>query len=90
VEGQSVITAQAANPQVICVPSYNPTVVYGPPPPYYAYPAMVYPPAPAAAVVAASAISFGVGVALGGAAFSGCCGYSGWGWGCNLGPHGVR
>jgi hypothetical protein len=85
VEGQSVITVQAANPQVIYVPTYNPTVVYGPPPVHYPYPAMVYP--PAGAVVGASAISFGVGVALG-AAFSGCCGYSGWGWGCNWGPRG--
>ena len=40
-------------------------------------------------MIAASAISFGAGIALG-AAFSGCCGPGwGWGWGCNWGPRGA-
>ena len=82
-DGQNVIIIQPANPPVVCVPSYNSIAVYGAAP-VYPYPAMVYPPS-TGAIVAASAISFGMGVALG-AAFSGCCGPS-WGWGCNWGPH---
>jgi hypothetical protein len=84
VEGQPVITIQPANPQMIYVPGYNPTEVYGPPAAYYPYPAMAYPPPPTGSTVAAGAISFGAGVALG-AVFSGCCGNSGWGWGLNWG-----
>jgi hypothetical protein len=87
VDGQNAIIIEPANPQVIYVPTYNPTVVYGPPPDYYPYPAMDYP--STGAVIAASAISFGAGIALG-AAFSGCCGPGwGWGWGCNWGPRGT-
>jgi Protein of unknown function (DUF3300) len=83
-ESGNVIVIQPANPQVIYVPNYNPTVIYGPPPMVYPYPVMVYPPPPSTgAIVAASLISFGAGIALG-AAFHGCCGPSyGWGWGCN-------
>jgi uncharacterized protein DUF3300 len=70
-EGQQVIVIEPANPQVIYVPQYNPTVVY--PPPVYPYPPMYYPPYyPGAALV-----SFGVGMAWG-AAISG-------GWGCGWG-----
>ncbi len=88
-QGQKVIVIQPANPQVIYVPSYNPIVVYGPAPIYYPYPVMIYPPPPpAGAVVAASFIAFGVGVALG-AAFRGCCAYGGWGWGCNWGGRSI-
>lgn len=87
VDGQNAIVIEPADPQVIYVPSYNPTVVYGAPPEYYPYPAMAYP--STGAVIAASAISFGAGIALG-AIFSGCCGPSwGWGWGCNWGPRGA-
>src|SRR3954451_5085888 len=68
-EGQSVIVIEPGNPQVIYVPSYSPTVVYGPPPGYYLYPSMASP--STGDMIAASAISFGVGVALG-AAFHGC------------------
>jgi Protein of unknown function (DUF3300) len=83
-ESGNIIVIQPANPQVIYVPNYNPTVIYGPPPVVYPYPVMVYPPPPSTgAIVTASLISFGVGIALG-AAFHGCCGPSyGWGWGCN-------
>jgi hypothetical protein len=87
IDGQNAIVIEPANPQVIYVPTYDPAVVYGPPPDYYPYPAMAYP--STGAVIAGSAISFGVGIALG-AAFSGCCGPgSGWGWGCNWGPRGT-
>ena len=49
---------EQANPQVVYVPSYNPTVVYGVPHPAYAYPPVSYPPTGCAA--AGMAISFGV------------------------------
>ncbi len=73
-EGQTIVI-QPAQPQVVYVPTYNPTVVYGAPVPmYYGY-APYYP--STGAVVAASVLSFGVGIAVG-AAISG-----GWGWGWN-------
>jgi hypothetical protein len=67
-----VIVIEPANPQVIYVPTYNPTVVYG----TWAYPA--YPPYyyyPPGYVAGAAAISFGVGLAIGmawGYAWGGC------------------
>src|SRR5215467_14412030 len=73
VENQQVIVIEQANPQVVAVPSYTPTVVYGPPP--YPYPPVYYPPPPSTgAVIASAAISFGVGVAMG-AMWSGGWGY---------------
>ncbi len=77
VENKSVIVVEQASPQVVYVPSYNPTVVYGPP--VYPYPPIVYP--PAGYYAAGMAISFGVGVAMG-AAWGGGWGY-GAGWGHN-------
>ncbi|HEX6047421.1 MAG TPA: DUF3300 domain-containing protein [Pyrinomonadaceae bacterium] len=76
VESKEVIVIEQSNPQVVYVPSYNPTVVYGAP--VYPYPPIYYPPS-TGAVIAASAISFGVGWAMG-AAWGG-----GWGWGCGWG-----
>src|SRR5208337_233666 len=43
VDTQTVIVVEQANPQVVYVPSYNPTVVYGAP--VYPYPPIAYPPA---------------------------------------------
>ncbi len=62
---EKTIVIESASPEVIYVPVYNPTVVYGPwwypaYPPYYYYP-------PGYAVSTASIISFGVGMALGAA-----------------------
>jgi hypothetical protein len=75
IESKTVVVIEQAQPQVVYVPSYNPTVVYGPP--VYPYPPIVYP--PAGAVVAGMAISFGIGMAMG-AAWGGGWGYnSGWG-----------
>ena len=74
VENQPVIVIEQANPQVVSVPSYNPTVVYGPPP--YPYPPVYYPPPPPPGSLA---ISFGIGMAMG-AAMGGAWGY-GCGWG---------
>src|SRR5271165_565645 len=80
VESQPVIVIEQANPQVIYVPSYNPTVVYGAP--VYAYPPIAYP--PPGYYAAGMAISFGVGVAMG-AMWSGGWGYnSGWGGNNNV------
>jgi len=68
------IVIEPSNPDVVYVPQYNPAVIYG-----YPY---VTPGYSAGDVAAASAISFGAGVALG--AWAG----GGWGWnswGCNWG-----
>ena len=82
VESKSVIVVEQANPEVVYVPSYNPTVVYGAP--AYPYPAVYYPPY-TPGVVAASAISFGVGWAMG-AAWGG----GGWGWNCGWGGNDIN
>ena len=74
VEDKSVIVIQPTNPEVVYVPSYNPTVVYGAAP-YYPYPSMYYP-------TGGLLLSFGVGVAMG-AFWSG-----GWGYGCGWGGGG--
>jgi hypothetical protein len=81
VENKQVVVIQQANPQVIQVPSYDPTVVYGAAP-AYPYPPIYYPPPPPSgwAVAGGMALSFGVGVAMG-AMWSG-------GWGYNCGWHG--
>ena len=72
-----VIVIEPANPQVVYVPTYNPTVVYG------AWPYPAYPPYPVYpyGYVATAAFSFAAGVAIG-AAWGG---YGGWGcgWGNN-------
>jgi len=83
VENKTVVVVEQANPQVVYVPSYSPTVVY--PPPVYPYPPIYYPPPPSTgAVIASAAISFGVGVAMG-AMWSG-----GWGYGCGWGHNDVN
>jgi len=61
---QKIIKIEAANPQVVYVPVYNPTVVYG----VWAYPA--YPPYyyyPPGYVATTAAFSFAAGVAVGAA-----------------------
>jgi hypothetical protein len=75
IENKQTIVIQPSDPQVIYVPSYNPTVVYGAP--AYPYPPVTYP--PPGYYAAGAAISFGVGMMVG-AAMSG-----GWGWGCGWG-----
>ena len=60
---QSNIIIQPANPQVIYVPTYNPTVVYG------AWPYPAYPPYPAYNP-AWGLMSFGLGMAVGAALWS--------------------
>jgi hypothetical protein len=76
VDGNQVVVIEQANPQVVYVPSYDPATVYGPP--EYPYPSFSYP--SAGYYAAGAAISFGVGVAMGG-----FWGGHGWGWGCGWG-----
>src|SRR5271165_1419104 len=66
------IIIQPAQPDVVYVPTYNPTVVYG-------APVAAYPGYSTGAVVATSLLSFGVGIAVG-AAISGGGGCCGWGY----------
>src|SRR4029450_7376517 len=67
--GQTVIKIEPANPEVVYVPTYNPTVVYGSWP-YPAYPPYAY--YPPAYVPGAALFSFGVGMAVGAALWGGC------------------
>ncbi|MGO8920189.1 MAG: DUF3300 domain-containing protein [Stellaceae bacterium] len=72
-----VVVIQPANPQVVYVPVYNPTVVYGAWP-YPAYPPVYYPPPPAYYPYG-SALVAGIGFATGVAVVN-----SMWGWSnCN-------
>ena len=81
VESKQVIVIEQANPEVVYVPSYNPTVVYGAP--VYPYPPIYYP--PAGYYAAGAAISFGVGMAIG-AAWGG----GGWGWNAGWGGNDIN
>ncbi len=79
--GKQVIEIQQASPDVVYVPSYDPTVVYGAP--AYPYPPIAYP--PPGYYAAGAAVAFGTGVALG-AAWGG----GGWGWNCGWGGGNVN
>jgi hypothetical protein len=71
---QETIVIESASPQVVYVPAYNPTVVYG----TWAYPA--YPPAyyyPPGYVAGTALVSFGVGMAVG-AAWGYAWGHNDW------------
>ncbi|HLW88953.1 MAG TPA: DUF3300 domain-containing protein [Terriglobales bacterium] len=75
-QAQTIII-QPASPQVVYVPVYNPTVVYG-------APVAVYPGYSSADMAAAAIISFGVGMAVGAAVWGGGCCRWGWNsWGYN-------
>jgi len=76
VENTTVILVESANPEVIYVPVYSPTVVYGPPV-YYPYPPIYYPPPPPPG---AAFMAFSVGIMWGAAWGGSCCGC---GWGGN-------
>lgn len=70
------IVIEPAQPDVVYVPSYNPTVVYG-------APVAPYPGYSTGAMVATGLISFGLGVAVGAAINGGgCCGWGYNSWGC--------
>jgi hypothetical protein len=68
--GQSAISIQPADPQVIYVPTYDPTYVWGAPAWGY-YPPLFYP---------SYGFGFGFGIPFGGL-FVGWPGWGGWGWG---------
>jgi Spy/CpxP family protein refolding chaperone len=70
---EKIIKIEPANPQVVYVPTYNPTVVYGAWP-YPAYPPYAYYPP---GYVASSAMMFGAGMAMG-AAWGYAWGNSNW------------
>ena len=70
--GQTAITIQPANPQVIYVPSYDPAYIWGPPV-YGYYPPLYYPPL-------SVGFAWGPGIFVGGF-FGGCCGWGSFGWG---------
>src|SRR5262249_7404767 len=79
VDNRPIITIDQAQPEVVYVPSYDPTVVYGAAPAYYPYPEYSY---PSGAYWAGRAIAFGTGIALGAWWGSGGWGWRpGWGWG---------
>ena len=60
--GDTIIRIEPANPQVIYVPTYSPTVVYG----TWAYPAYPPPPVyPPGYVAGAAMVSFSIGFAIG-------------------------
>jgi hypothetical protein len=60
---QGEIIIQPAQPQVVYVPVYNPTVVYGPWP-YAAYPPYYFPPPPGYMFASTGIISFGIGIGI--------------------------
>lgn len=73
VKEDKIIVIESPSPEVVYVPSYSPTVVYGGwAPPYYYYPPM-YPYYP----YGAGLVTFGFGMMMGAAIWGGC----GWGWG---------
>ena len=77
VEKETVVVIQPASTQVIYVPTYSPTVIWGAPV-YYPYPPIYYPPYYAGAAL----FTFSVGVAIGASM------HGGYGWGCGWGHGG--
>jgi hypothetical protein len=76
VDNRPIITIEQADPQVVYVPSYDPTVVYGAASAYYPYPEYSYP------SWTGAAIGFGAGIGLGALWGGGGWGWHpGWGWG---------
>jgi hypothetical protein len=74
IESKQVIVIEQANPQVVYVPTYSPTVIWGAP--YYPYPPLYYPP-----YYGGAWFAWGVGVAIG-------IGIAG-GWGCGWGGNNI-
>ncbi|MCA3182014.1 DUF3300 domain-containing protein [Cupriavidus sp.] len=74
--GTTIVQIEPANPQVVYVPAYNPTVVYGTWP-YPAYPPAYYPPPPGS--VFATSLVAGIGFGLGVAAVNSMWGGFNWG-----------
>jgi hypothetical protein len=68
-----IIVIESANPEVVYVPTYSPTVVYA----GWSYPYWYYPPMYVAPPYGYGMLAFGAGVAWGAWLSGGC----GWGWG---------
>jgi hypothetical protein len=75
VESKTVVVIEQSNPQVVYVPSYSPTVIWGAPA-YYPWPPLYYPP-----YYGGAWFAWGVGVAVG-------IGIAG-GWGCGWGHNDI-
>ena len=74
VEEKTVVVIQPTSTEVVYVPSYNPTVIWGPP--VYAYPPVYYPPPPPPG---AMLFTFSMGIMMGAAMSGGYCCGCGWG-----------
>lgn len=83
VENKTVVVIEPTNPEVVYVPTYSPTAVWGAT--AYPYPPIAYPPA---GYVATGLISFAAGVATRAAWGHGWGG--GWGWGCGWGDNDIN
>lgn len=83
----TVIRIEPASPQVIYVPTYNPTVVYGSWP-YPSYPPYSY--YPPGYTAATAVLSFGVGLAVGAALWGNCNWGGGYGHGYGYGNGNVN
>lgn len=68
-----IIVVESPDPEVVYVPTYAPTVVYG----GWSYPSYYYPPMYLPPPAGYGLLAFGVGVAVGGAIWGDC----NWGWG---------
>ena len=79
VESKTFVVIEQADPEVVYVPSYNPTVVWGAMP--YPYPYMYYPPY---GYYGGAYIGYGLGLAVGIA-----WGGGGWGWGAGWGNNDI-
>jgi hypothetical protein len=80
-ESPQTIIIQPANPQIVYVPTYSPTVIYGTPVVTAGY--------TSSDVAAAAVLSFGVGIAVGAMINGGCCGWGYSYWGTNWHSHTV-
>src|SRR6185503_18564798 len=79
VENKTVVVIEQANPEVVYVPSYNPSVVWGAM--VYPYPYMYYPPY---GYYGGAYWGYGAGIAIG-IAWGG-----GWGWGAGWGNNNIN
>lgn len=69
--GSQTVIIEPANPQVVYVPQYDPTVVY----------VQAAPTSPSSDAAVAAVIGFGLGIAIGAAISNDYYGWGAWGWG---------
>jgi hypothetical protein len=82
VDNRPIIAINQADPNVVYVPTYDPTVVYGAASSYYPYPSEYYPSWYSSGYWPGRALAFGTGIALGSWWGGGGWGWRpGWGWG---------